>query len=170
VGLVYTIGYEGASIEQFVQTLKAVGITMLADVRAVPVSRKKGFSKSALRARLEEESIGYIHFVELGDPKPGRDAAKAGQLDTFRRVYSRHLRKNESESALRSLVELVSNQPTCLLCFERDPVCCHRSLIANHPTMSGAKIIHLVADDPSRYARHAAILSSYGSRQGAPAT
>ena len=76
--LIYTIGYEGTDIERFVATLKIVGIKHLADVRAVAVSRKKGFSKSALSARLDAEGIQYFHFIELGDPKPGRDAARAG--------------------------------------------------------------------------------------------
>lgn len=67
---VYTIGYEGTDIERFVQTLKAVGIEVLADVRAVALSRKKGFSKTALRNNLAEAGIEYIHLNALGTRSP----------------------------------------------------------------------------------------------------
>jgi uncharacterized protein (DUF488 family) len=169
VHVIYTIGYEGTDIDRFVATLKAVGIMTLADVRAIALSRKKGFSKTSLQARLEEEGIGYSHFVELGDPKPGREAARAGQLDAFRRIYTSHLGLAASGAALQSLADLASSQLTCLLCFERDPATCHRSLIANHPTMNGVKVIHLCADDPARYVRNASKLQSQHPRQGAPA-
>src|SRR5690606_21613376 len=81
MSIVYTIGYEGTDIDRFVATLKAVGVRRLADVRAVALSRKKGFSKKSLAARLEAEDIEYLHFQALGDPKPGREAARAGQYD-----------------------------------------------------------------------------------------
>ena len=80
MSVLFTVGYEGTDIERFVKTLKAVGIRRLADVRAVAVSRKPGFSKRRLSDRLADEVIEYIHFVELGDPKPGRDAARSGKL------------------------------------------------------------------------------------------
>ena len=168
VHVVYTIGYEGTDIDRFVATLKAVGVNSLADVRAIALSRKKGFSKSSLQARLEEEGIGYSHFVELGDPKPGREAARAGRLDAFRKIYTRHLGRADSKAALGSLAELVSSRPTCLMCFERDPATCHRSLVANRLTMGGVKVIHLCADDPARYVRNSSKLQSQHPRQGAP--
>jgi len=169
VTVVYTIGYEGTDIDRFVKALKAVGVTTLADVRAVALSRKKGFSKSALQARLEEEGIAYVHFVALGDPKPGRDAARAGQHDAFRKIYSRHLETEAAAAALQSLAGLVASEPTCLLCFERDPFVCHRSLITNRLTLDGVKVQHLCADDPSRYVRHASKLPRHDTRQGASA-
>src|SRR5690606_1075350 len=78
MSVVYTIGYEGTDINRFVATLKAAAVKRVADVRAVALSRKKGFSKKSLSARLEAEGIEYLHFIDLGDPKPGREAAKAG--------------------------------------------------------------------------------------------
>ena len=167
--VIYTMGYEGTDIDRFVATLKAVGVKALADVRAIALSRKKGFSKTSLKARLEEEGIGYSHFIELGDPKPGREAARAGRLHAFRKIYTRHLGLAASGAALQSLAELASSQATCLLCFERDPTTCHRSLIANRLPMDGVKVIHLCADDPARYVRNAPKLQSQHPRQGAPA-
>lgn len=166
---VYTIGYEGADISPFVETLLTVGITALADVRAVPISRKKGFSKTALRERLEVSGIRYEHFVELGDPKPGRDAARAGDYGRFRTIYGNHLRKNASLNALSELSALALTETVCLMCFERDPLNCHRLLIANHPTMKGFKITHLSADDPTRHVRDTEKRTSRHTREGATA-
>src|ERR1700751_6123716 len=91
-----TIGYEGASAEAFDATLENAGIELVVDVRAVAVSRRRGFSKSSLAARLEAAGLRYVHLRGLGDPKPGRDAARAGDLARFRAVFSAHL---ETEGA-----------------------------------------------------------------------
>jgi hypothetical protein len=71
----YAIGYEGSVLEDFVATLRSAGVETLIDVRDVPLSRKPGFSKSALQANLEAHGIAYVHLKGLGDPKPGREAA-----------------------------------------------------------------------------------------------
>ena len=130
MSVIYTIGYEGTDIDRFVATLKVVGVKRVADVRAVALSRKKGFSKKALSARLKAEGIEYLHFIELGDPKPGREAARAGLFTEFRAIYSAHLDAEDVQSSLQKLVICASEKPTCLLCFERDPQTCHRSILA----------------------------------------
>lgn len=169
MSVVYTIGYEGTDIDRFVETLKVVGIKVLADIRAVAGSRKKGFSKSALKARLEDEGIIYTHFMELGDPKPGRDAARAGRYDEFQLIYIGHLEGVEPQAALEDLSEIVRESPTCLLCFERLPETCHRSIVADRLTDSGVEIFNLFGDDPDRYVRNAAKLPRYRPREGATA-
>jgi len=165
--VVYTIGYEGTDIERFVATLKTVGVKALADVRAVAISRKKGFSKSALRDRLEAEGIAYVHFVELGDPKPGREAAKAGKYDLFRRIYTKHLHGNISQESLRGLENTARQMPTALLCFERDPTVCHRSIVSDTLALSGIRVLHLYGDDPKRYVRNSSKLPRGNIGQGA---
>ena len=166
---VYTIGYEGTDIEQFVQTLKVVGVKVLADVRAVALSRKKGFSKNALKARLEEEGIEYLHFVALGDPKSGREAARAGRLELFRKIYLKHLSGEIAQASLAALNKTVKTAPTCLLCFERDPIVCHRSIITQKLLPSGVNILDLYGDSPARYVNLAKKLPRYNSREGAAA-
>jgi uncharacterized protein (DUF488 family) len=157
----YTIGYEGTDIDRFVATLKAAGVQLLADVRALPLSRKKGFSKNKLRDRIDLEGMHYIHLGALGDPKPGRDAARAGRFAQFRKIYRRHLAQADAQSSLRELAELVKEQTTCLMCFERDPTDCHRLIVASAlPTT--VKTFHLFGDEPSRYVRNTAKLP--GSR------
>lgn len=100
--IVYTIGYEGTDIERFVETLTTVGVEVVADVRAVPLSRKKGFSKNSLREHLESAGIKYLAMQELGDPKEGREAAKAGNFDSFRTIYSAHVDKSECAAAVEN--------------------------------------------------------------------
>jgi uncharacterized protein (DUF488 family) len=126
---VYTLGYEGAAIERFVATLLSAGVATVADVRALPLSRKRGFSKKALAARLGRAGIKYLHFGSLGTPKAGREAAKAGRLAAFRQIYRQHLRTTDAQAALAELGKLARTEPTCLMCFERDPRACHRAMI-----------------------------------------
>lgn len=162
VSVVYTIGYESTDISRFVKTLKAVGIKRLADVRAVAVSRKAGFSKKGLAARLDENGIEYSHFVALGDPKPGRDAARAGNFKLFRAIYGKQFRTSEAQEDLRKLLNFVRAEPTCLLCFERNPRQCHRNIVANRVVKeTGYTLCDLFAEDPDRYVRNAKDMPRY---------
>lgn len=165
--IVYTIGYEGTDIDRFAATLKIVGINSLVDVRAVPLSRKRGFSKGALAQRCASEGIAYEHVPDLGDPKDGRDAARAGNYVDFRRIYGVHLQTSASITALESLAASATISTTCLMCFERDPLTCHRSLVGEKLKGRGLAIFHLSGDNPSRYERHAGKLSSHHPGEGA---
>lgn len=162
---VFTIGYEGTDIERFMATLHAVRIAALVDVRAIAISRKKGFSKTALRTRLNAEGIAYHHLNELGDPKPGRDAARAGRLGEFRQIYNNHLRSADAQASLKKLAELALAQSVCLLCFERDPTHCHRSIITAHLIPMGLKHFDLYGDLPRRYEDFSTIRACGYSRQ-----
>jgi uncharacterized protein (DUF488 family) len=127
----YTIGYEGTNLQSFITSLVLQEVRILADVRAVALSRKKGFSKSRLDAALEAVGIEYVHFRELGDPPPGRMAAKAGDYNRFEQIYRHHLRTDIAQEKLRYLAGLANVARTCLMCFEREPSECHRSIIAS---------------------------------------
>lgn len=130
-GKLFTIGYEKATPGAVMAELKRAKIKLLVDTRAVAASRKPGFSKRQLAASLDEEGIGYLHLQKLGTPDDGRQAARAGKLDTLWRIYAQHLLTPEAIEAMDELVSIVkSGQTVCLLCFERDCACCHRSRIA----------------------------------------
>jgi uncharacterized protein (DUF488 family) len=120
----FTIGYEGAVIEDFIASLIAVGVEVLIDVRDIPLSRKRGFSKRALAGNIEGVGIEYRHLVELGDPKPGRDAAKRGDFSEFARIYKKHLTRREAQEALKETLGVALSAKACLLCYERDPLEC----------------------------------------------
>lgn len=126
----FTVGYEGAELAAFLATLSRLEIHQVIDVRELPLSRKRGFSKHALADALKAEGIAYTHLRELGDPKPGREAARRGEFAEFRRIYRQHLRKVASQDALATAAALAGKCRSSLLCFERDPVNCHRSIIA----------------------------------------
>ena len=165
MSVVFTIGYESTDIEDFVATLQAARIEVLADVRAVAASRKKGFSKTALREKLQEAGIQYLHFRNLGDPKPGRDAARAGQFEKFKTIYSAHFEKPEAQEDFENLVSVVFNQATCLLCYERLPENCHRAIVAENMRQFDLGVFDLYPDDPTRYVRNAAKLPRHHPRQ-----
>lgn len=169
MNMVFTIGYEGTDIERFIETLKIVGVKVLADVRAVALSRKKGFSKTALRNRLAEEGIEYLHFVGLGDPKAGREAARAGKYDQFRKIYNSHLATTEAKVAFIELAGTVKENVTCLLCFERDPKVCHRSIVSKKLASDEIEILDLYCDSPTRYVDFKTKLARYNSRESAAA-
>lgn len=142
---VFTIGYEGADTDRFLATLQDAGVAMLADVRAVALSHKRGFSKSALRDALESRGIGYRHFIRLGTPKEGRQAARAGDADMMKRIYCDEvLTTDAAGEALKELETLARSQPVCLLCFERDPAVCHRRILAQRLEAKGFKTVDLM--------------------------
>jgi uncharacterized protein (DUF488 family) len=141
---VFTIGYEGADVDRFLTTLKDAGVAALADVRAVALSRKRGFSKSALRDALASQNIGYQHFTQLGTPKEGRQAARAGDGDLMRRIYCDEVLAAEpAQEAFRELETLAQARPICLLCFECDPANCHRRVLAQRLAERGFEIVDL---------------------------
>jgi len=153
----FTIGYEGAHIDQFIATLHAAGVRQLADVRAVPISRKPGFSKTKLAARLQSEGIRYAPYVRLGDPKPGRDAARAGDFALFRRIYGAHIHTAPAQNALADLAAAARAVPTALMCFERAPETCHRTIAARAVAeRTGAQIVNLFVEGGERHVRHTA--------------
>jgi len=92
---IFTIGYEGASVAAFVAALREAGVALVLDIRAAPVSRKKGFSKTPLAQHLSEAGMGYRHLRGLGTPKQGRGAARSGDHDSFERIFRRHLEEPE---------------------------------------------------------------------------
>lgn len=126
---IWTIGYEQASMPAFLAALQEAHIEVLADVRAVAASRRPGFSKSALAANLAEAGIGYVHFRALGTPPEGRAAARAHRKADLERIYAGQLELPEAMAQGAALAELAAEKRVALLCYERDPSCCHRTLL-----------------------------------------
>jgi uncharacterized protein (DUF488 family) len=126
---IFTIGYEGATMDEFLAALAAAGVERVIDVRALPLSRRPGFSKTPLRAALAEAGIDYVHLKALGTPAEGRSAAKRGDRVTLERVYDAQLGLPEAILAAKQMKRLAAEKPSALLCFERDPANCHRTLL-----------------------------------------
>jgi uncharacterized protein (DUF488 family) len=125
-----TIGYEGTTVDAVVATLREAKVALLIDVRAVPQSRKPGFSKRQLAAALDEAGIAYVHLQALGTPKPGRDAVRAGHPERMEVIFREHMTSDRSQAELVQAKQLARARPACLLCFERDHTTCHRHLVA----------------------------------------
>jgi uncharacterized protein (DUF488 family) len=130
-----TIGYEGATVGGFLDALRAQGIDLLVDVRALASSRRPGFAKTALSANLAEAGIEYLHVRELGTPADGRVAARAGRHDEMRRIFLAHLATPAAQDGLERVIELVnSGRHIALMCLEADPAHCHRRYVAEAMT------------------------------------
>jgi uncharacterized protein (DUF488 family) len=126
---IWTIGYEQATIDDVVTALVAADTEVLADIRYLPLSRRPGFSKSALAAAVREAGIEYRHIKPLGTPAEGRAAARRGDHDELARVYAGQLELPEAMAAMAELRELASEKRVALLCYEREASECHRSLL-----------------------------------------
>lgn len=127
----FTIGYEGTNPDDLIASLGRSGVGLLIDVRDVPISRKRGFSKNALAAGLTSAGIEYLHLKGLGDPKPGRLAAREGRYSEFRSIFGAHMLTSTAQCALDDAISAASSTTACLLCFEHDHTNCHRSIVAN---------------------------------------
>lgn len=121
---VWTIGYAGRAIDDFVRVLKRARVQLVVDVRELPLSRKKGFSKTALRGALESAGIDYRHVRAAGNPY----RAHKGNIERGLALYAGHL--DRTPNALDEVVELVTSKRCALLCFEAEACECHRSVIA----------------------------------------
>jgi len=126
---IFTIGYEGTTVPEFIEALRNAGVERVIDVRALPLSRRPGFSKTPLRGALEEADIEYVHLKALGTPADGRTAARAGRHEDMARIYAGQLELPEAMAQSAQMLELAREKPSALLCMEREPAHCHRTLL-----------------------------------------
>ena len=141
---IFTIGYEGATVSEFLAALQKAGVERVIDVRAVPNSRRPGFSKTPLRNALAEAGIDYVHLRALGTPAEGRAAARAGRQDDLERIYAGQLELPDAMVQSAQMMELAAEKPSALLCYERDPAHCHRTLLLD-TAAPDAEVTHLYA-------------------------
>ena len=142
----YTIGYEGLDQVRFMSWLNDYDVSIVADVRRLPLSRKKGFSKSSLIDVLSQQAIEYLNFRELGAPKELRIELKESQdYRHFFKMYRIELEKNlDSVDQILSMVR--DGERVLLLCYEKNPNTCHRKAIADEVTKrdgNGMMVKHL---------------------------
>lgn len=141
---IFTIGYEGAAVPEFLSALQEAEVERVIDVRALPLSRRPGFSKSALRGALEGAGIEYLHLKALGTPAEGRAAARAGRHVDLQRIYTGQLELPEAIAQSAQMLELAREKPSALLCMEREPTHCHRTLLLD-AVAPDAEVVHLFA-------------------------
>lgn len=108
--------------------LVAQGVRRLVDVRELPMSRRRGYGKTALAEAMAGSGIEYVHMKGLGNPKPYRDMYKSGDVEQGRKRYTSHL-LGKARGALDQLVPLLRDKRTVLMCVEHDVAICHRAVI-----------------------------------------
>lgn len=126
-----TIGYELATLPEVIEKLRAAGVEIVVDVRAVASSQRAGFSKTILRTTLEAEGIAYEHLRDLGTPKPGRQAARSGRIADMEAIFATHMETPEAQHGLARAVAIASEQHAALLCYEACASHCHRHVVAD---------------------------------------
>jgi uncharacterized protein (DUF488 family) len=141
---IFTIGYEGATVPELIAALEKAGVERVIDVRALPLSRRPGFSKTPLKNALAEAGIGYVHLKALGTPSAGRTAARAGRHADMARIYAGQLELPEATVQSAEMLELAAEKPSALLCMEREPAHCHRTLLLK-AVAPDAEVIDLYA-------------------------
>jgi uncharacterized protein (DUF488 family) len=134
----YTVGYAGKTLDAFVELLLDAGVDRVVDVRALPLSRRKGFSKTPLAEALERRGISYVHVRAAGNPF----RAIKEDVERCLRLYATHL--DENPSVLDEVEVALAGHRAALLCVEAEPEHCHRSTIA----------AHLAARNPRRKLHH----------------
>ncbi|WP_226016906.1 DUF488 family protein [Novosphingobium sp. FKTRR1] len=146
VPTVWTVGYEQTTMDAFLAVLLAAQVEVVADVRALPLSRRPGFSKTALAANLRQAGIDYVHFRALGTPADGRAAARRHDHVALERIYAVQLDLPEAIIAAGRLRELAGTRRTALLCYERQACECHRTLL-RQSALTDFEAIDLVPGD-----------------------
>jgi uncharacterized protein (DUF488 family) len=142
-----TIGYEGRSLERYLNILLLDGVTLLCDVRRNPLSRKFGFTKRALAAACKALDIRYEHLPELGIPSAERRDLRT-QAD-YEALFARYEREQlpAQGAALAQIKHWIdSGERVALTCYERHPIQCHRHCVSDalRPTLgSHPGIAHL---------------------------
>jgi uncharacterized protein (DUF488 family) len=130
---VFTIGYEGLTIDAFLNKLIANNVTIVVDVRNNPQSMKYGFSKKSFKQYLDNVGMKYIHFPELGISSSMRKAL--GQSISRKTLFKKYESKllPRQETAIKQLIELTNKKERiALVCFEADHHSCHRHKLVEY--------------------------------------
>ena len=126
----FTIGYEAATLDDLIGRLKAAGVQVVIDVRAIAASRRAGFSKTVLAASRAAKDIDYVRRRALGTPKAGRDAARKGRIAEMHAIFEGQLAEPQAQIELLKAGEIAAGRKAALLCFEAQACGCHRAVVA----------------------------------------
>ncbi len=143
---IYTAGYEGLTVDGFLNMLIQKGIEQLIDVRNNPVARRYGFHRSTLNRLCYDLGLNYIHVPELGIQSEYRqDLNTQEDRDRLFDFYERTTLVNETEKISWVGKQMLS-KPSVLMCMEAQPCQCHRSRLAVAiKAATGLSINHLQA-------------------------
>jgi uncharacterized protein (DUF488 family) len=139
--IIKTIGHSNHPIEHFVDLLKAGGVELLVDVRSMPYSRRfPQFGRERLSKSLVDASISYVWEGEALGGKPGHGGG-----------YAELAVRPAFKDALDRVIDRSRSATVCLMCAEKDPLDCHRTvLVSRRLAERGATIEHLLADGTTK--------------------
>jgi uncharacterized protein (DUF488 family) len=145
--VLYTIGYQGVSVEVIIADLKQHDVKKLIDVRRNAISRINGFSKTELKRKCASAEIEYTHIPQLGIESNLRRALKnPEQYEELLDVYEKELLP-QKESLVNELRTIVEKETCALLCFEASPEICHRGRLAKKlEEIANLRVTHLVPE------------------------
>ena len=141
---VYTVGYEGLSVDSFFNRLLEQGIELIVDVRAKAISRRYGFSKRQISEIARKLGLDYCHLPNLGIP--GKLRVNLNSYDDYQHLLEHYERKMlpNLKNEVKELAKLMQETAAVLVCVEKDIRCCHRSRLANAVSkISKLKVVHL---------------------------
>lgn len=150
---IWTVGHSNRELAPFVELLTGAGITLIADVRRFPRSRKHPhFNREALAAALQEQGVDYRHFEQLGGRRSKRlpdSPNTAWRVEAFN-AYADHMQSPEAQQALTELTALAEGKRTAILCAEAVPWRCHRRVIADALVARGWSVQHIIGPGQRR--------------------
>jgi 3-methyladenine DNA glycosylase/8-oxoguanine DNA glycosylase len=167
---IYTIGHSTRTLDELVALLRAIDISVLADIRTIPRSRRNPqFNGDSLRTALRPRSLRYVHLPGLGGLRRARkDSPNTGWRNASFRGFADYMLTEDFESGLEELRALTAEGRVALMCAEAVPWRCHRSLVADVLTARGAHVEHIVGSLPSTPHRLTPFAKVEGARVSYP--
>lgn len=149
---VYTIGHSTRTIEDFITILQSFSISILADIRTFPGSRRyPHFNKEQLEQYLEENGIKYIHMPELGGRrKPKPDSKHTEWQNSGFRGYADYMDTDEFKAAIQKLESIAIKEPLVYMCAEAVWWSCHRAMVSDYLKLEGWKVMHIMDKDKAQ--------------------
>lgn len=134
MGQLIGVGYEGLTISEYIQVLRDLQVSTLVDVRLNATYRKPGFSKTRLKGYLADAGIPYLHYRELGNPKDNRkgfwdDPSTGSHVQSVNHFKNLILCDDYKVSLLKNLKNMSQCENVALLCYEKAPEKCHRTVL-----------------------------------------
>ncbi len=151
---VYTVGHSTRSLDELIALLRAFDVSILADIRTVPRSRRNPqFNTDTLASALPRRRLRYVHLARLGGlRRPRRDSPNTGWRNESFRGFADHMQTPDFESGLAELRALAREGTVAVMCAEAVPWRCHRSLVADALAARGATVQHITG--PSSASPH----------------
>jgi len=152
--VIFTIGHSTYTIDEFIELLRAHGVTQIVDVRTIPMSgHNPQFNEDILKDSLKEHKIRYKHLKKLGGLRHSRkDSTNLGWHNLSFRGYADYMATPSFSVGLEALMKIASARNTAIMCAEAVPWRCHRSLIGDALTKKGWSVLDIMS--PTSAVKH----------------